>query len=329
MRGLLKRRFTLPVFVIATMVLAAPVGAVASGNHGQRPPAPAANAAPVLSHTKHTISWAKDPGATDFKGAISTGPRGTSNRTTVYTDLSLATSWTPAAPACGRTLYYGVASQGPAGERWTAHEVFIAGPACAPSPPGNLTLPTISGTAAFQQTLNLSPGKWSRATSQTETWEECGVSGPLVCTPRADTAPGDTLALSDYADVYQRVAVLETATGPGGVTSVLSAPTVSVAPPAPIIYRPPVVNGAAVQGQTLTLSVGQWRWGTATSELWEDCTDSSASHCTPVATQPSGTSYVLGASDVGSWIVVIETATGPSGTSTTASQQPLGPVARS
>jgi hypothetical protein len=325
MRGPLNRRFTLPVSVIAAVVLAAPVAAVAAGNHS---PVRPANVAPVLSLTGHTISWVKDPGATDFKGAISTDARGASDRTTAYRDLSLATSWAPAAPACGRTLYYGVASEGPAGERWTAHEVFMAGPACTPSPPVNLTLPTISGTAAFQHTLTVSPGKWSGATSQTETWEECGVSGPLVCAPRANTAPGDTLALSDYADVYQRVALRETATGPGGVTSVLSAPTVSVAPPAPIIYRPPVVNGTAVQGQTLTLSAGQWRWGTASSEVWEDCTDSSAGHCTPVATQPSGTSYVLGASDVGSWIVVVETATGPSGTSTTASQQPLGPVAR-
>jgi hypothetical protein len=93
------------------------------------------NFAPVLYLSGGTIYWSGEPGAATFHGAISTDARGTTDRTTTYTNLGLATSWTPAPPACGQTLYYGVASEGNQGELWTANEVAISGPPCPPPPP--------------------------------------------------------------------------------------------------------------------------------------------------------------------------------------------------
>jgi hypothetical protein len=100
------------------------------------PPKPPAstprNVAPVLHINGGVISWAADKGADTFHGAISTAPRNAAGRKTTYTVLGIVTNWKPATPTCGTTLYYGVASEGRAGEQWTANEVAIAGPKCAP-----------------------------------------------------------------------------------------------------------------------------------------------------------------------------------------------------
>jgi len=101
------------------------------------------NVAPVLQVNGGVISWSADKGADTFHGAISTAPRNAAGRTTTYTVLGIVTSWKPATPACGTTLYYGVASEGQAGEQWTANEVAIAGPTCPPPPTENVA-PTLT-----------------------------------------------------------------------------------------------------------------------------------------------------------------------------------------
>ena len=112
------------------------------------------NVAPVLHVNGGVISWSADKGANTFRGAISTAPRNAAGRTTTYTNLGLVTSWKPATPACGTTLYYGVASEGSAGEQWTANEVAIAGPTCPPPPTENVA-PTLD--------LQIAPRRGSRA----------------------------------------------------------------------------------------------------------------------------------------------------------------------
>ena len=101
------------------------------------------NVAPVLHVNGGVISWSADKGADTFNGAISTAARNAAGRTTTYTNLGLVTSWTPAMPACGTTVYYGVASEGHAGEQWTANEVAITGPTCPPPPIENVA-PTLT-----------------------------------------------------------------------------------------------------------------------------------------------------------------------------------------
>jgi hypothetical protein len=92
----------------------------------------ATNVAPVLRVSGGTISWSAQPGATDFAGAVNTAPGSAPGRTSTYQDLGNATSWTPQ-PQCGQTLYYGVASNGSAGEQWAGREIPITWPACPQS----------------------------------------------------------------------------------------------------------------------------------------------------------------------------------------------------
>ncbi len=115
------------------------------------------NIATVLTVANGVISWPAQPGVTDYKGASSTAPRGQSGRTTTYQDLGNVTSWTPATPGCGTTLYYGVASEGSAGELWSSSEVSVSGPSCG----------QVSGVG-LSMGVGINGGNWggSRASDQ-------------------------------------------------------------------------------------------------------------------------------------------------------------------
>lgn len=282
------------------------------------PPSTPPNSAPVLHVNGGVISWAPDKGADTFHGAISTAPRNAAGRTTTYTVLGVVTSWKPATPPCGTTLYYGVASEGNAGEQWTADEVAIAGPKCGP--PTNLTQPTITGTLEDLQTLTLHPGTWANSTSQTEVWESCPTEGQSVGCQPLDGVIGDTYRPGDN-DVTRSIAVVETATGPGG-TSTTTVWTDPIAPPPPTLdFRdtyPPTISspspGQAMPGQTITLKQGDWAWAwDGLTDEWQACF--TAQNC--VNLQSGGLSYVVTDADVGSFIQVVETAHGNGTTSFT------------
>ena len=213
-------------------------------------------------------------------------------------------------------MYYGVASEGNAGEQWTANEVAIAGPKCGP--PTNLTQPTITGTFEDLQTLTLHPGTWANSTSQTEVWESCPTQGQSAgCQPRAGVT-GDTWRTGDV-DVGSSIAVVETATGPGG-TRTTTVWTDPIAPPPPTLdfrdTHPPSITspspGQATPGQTITLQQGGWAWASGgLTDEWQACF--AAERC--VDRQSGGTSYVVTEADVGTFIQVVETAHG-NGTAT-------------
>jgi hypothetical protein len=104
--------------------------------------------APTVTLSGGKVSWTAQPGVTDFKGSISTAARGSATRTTTYQDEGTASSFTPATPAAGQTLYYGVASEGSAGELWSSNEVSISGPAVAPAPVVTTPAPVASAPVA-------------------------------------------------------------------------------------------------------------------------------------------------------------------------------------
>jgi hypothetical protein len=113
-------------------------------------PGAPANVSPVLHLNGHTISWANDRGANDFKGAICTDARGTSDRNCAIVDpagsTKLQTNWTVPTPSRCGPLYYGVASEGSAGELWTNTEVVINWTAgCNVAPTGLRQLSDRSG----------------------------------------------------------------------------------------------------------------------------------------------------------------------------------------
>jgi hypothetical protein len=90
---------------------------------------------------------------------------------------------------------------------------------------------------------------------------------------------------------------------------------------APKNSSPPTISGSATEGQTLTESQGSWTASpTSYSYQWADC-DSSGQNCSPIQGATAQT-YTLTAGDVGSTIVVEETASNASGNSAPALSSP-------
>ena len=83
----------------------------------------------------------------------------------------------------------------------------------------------------------------------------------------------------------------------------------SVVGTAPVNSAPPTITGSAIEGQTLTVSVGTWTGSTPMnrSYRWRRC-DATGAGCVDIA-GASATSYVLVATDVGHTIKVGETVT--------------------
>jgi hypothetical protein len=176
--------------------------------------------------------------------------------------------------------------------------------------------------------LTLTPGAWANTTSQTETWESCvgdlehlGAVATGPCTPIA--VDGDAYAISSRDD-FDSIAVVETATGPGGTSNyTIEAPEVE--PPPSVTFRdttPPRLSApgpnTASPGQTITLYTGNWAFGSVTKTEWQLCF--SVTKCVDINPQPTGDTWVVpsGAGDehLNGWFVqVYVTATG-AGTTT-------------
>lgn len=91
---------------------------------------------------------------------------------------------------------------------------------------------------------------------------------------------------------------------------------VHVNTPVPTNSSPPKISGSAVQGQTLSLTHGNWgNSPTGYSDQWEAC-DASGANCRPMATA-TGATYTLTGNDVSHTIRVSESASNPTGTSST------------
>ncbi len=185
----------------------------------------------------------------------------------------------------------------------------------SPMPPTNTTAPSISGTAQQGQTLTASNGSWSGSpTSYAYQWQDCS-SGCSNITG----ATGSTYAVQG-SDVGDTIDVIVTATNAGGSGSALSTQTATVVPPAPSNSTAPAISGQAVQGQALTASNGSWS-GRPTSYAyqWQDC-NSTGGSCVSVS-GASSSIYTLQASDVGSTMRVVVTATNAGGSAAASSAQ--------
>jgi FG-GAP repeat len=186
-----------------------------------------------------------------------------------------------------------------------------------PTPPSEVSLPTISGTPAADQMLTESHGRWSNSpTSYTYQWEDCGGSGGN-CSPISG-ATGQTYTLV-AGDIGHTIEVQETATNAGGSSGALSSnPTPVIAvPPPPANVSLPTISGVDDQDQTLTESQGSWSNSPSSySYQWKDC-DRSGANCSAIP-EATGQTYTLTSADVGHTVVVFETAMNLGGSSTAA-----------
>jgi hypothetical protein len=197
-----------------------------------------------------------------------------------------------------------------------------------PSPPSNIALPAVSGSAVEGQTLTASAGTWAGSpTSYGYQWEDCNSLGEGCLSISQATTSNYKLAASDVGDTLR---VVVTAGNAGGSTQISSVASSTVVPLAPSSTALPAVSGSAVEGQTLSASSGTWT-GSPTSYgyQWEDC-NTTGEACANVS-GATAASYKLAASDVGHTlrVVVVASNAGGSAQASSAASGMVVPVAPS
>jgi hypothetical protein len=188
-----------------------------------------------------------------------------------------------------------------------------------PAAPANTAPPSVIGSAVEGQTLTASTGTWTGSpTSFAYQWEDCDAAGGSCSNVSGATDSSYKLAASDVGHTLR---VVVTANNAGGSTPASSAVTATVAPipippppppPAPTNTGPPGVSGSAVEGETLSASSGTWT-GSPTSYAyqWQDC-NALGEGCLSVS-GAMASSYTLAASDVGSTVRVVVSASNAGG----------------
>jgi hypothetical protein len=176
--------------------------------------------------------------------------------------------------------------------------------------PVNTVPPVVNGVPRDGETLSLTPGTWTGATSPaTYQWQQCDpVSGGCSDIPGQT---GLTVTL-DSSEVGQQIQVVEMESNAVGSSSAVSNQTAPVAAlnGGPVNVTAPTISGSAVQGQSLTADPGTWDdQGAAMSFTyqWSRC-DVDGQNCSTIDGATAQT-YLLGSADVGSTIYVTVTAT--------------------
>lgn len=211
--------------------------------------------------------------------------------------------------------------------------------------PTNTAAPTISGAAAYGQTLTASPGTWSGTApiSYAYQWQRCNSSGGSCANISGATS---TTYQAAAADVGDTVLVKVTATNSAGSASANSAISSVVTAVAPSNTSSPTISGRLTAGQTVTASSGTWSGDTPITYRyhWQRC-NSSGGSCVNISGATSQT-YQLVSADVSSTVKAVVMATNPGGsvnassaasgvvvaalpptiTSVSHSNQPSGPV---
>jgi unsaturated rhamnogalacturonyl hydrolase len=199
-----------------------------------------------------------------------------------------------------------------------------------PLPPGNITVPAISGDTTQAQTLTESHGVWSNSpNSYTYQWVDCDPSGGTCAAIPGASRQSYTLAASDVGHTIRVVEIAGNAGGAGspatsGATGAVAAFPAPPSKPAsePVNSLPPVISGMTVVGHKLSSSTGAWS-GTPSisySYQWALCT----SACSAIA-GATGSSYALTGADPDAKIAVVVTASNSAGR-TRASSREVGPV---
>jgi hypothetical protein len=192
------------------------------------------------------------------------------------------------------------------------------------APPANAAAPTVSGTAVAGNTLTANAGTWTAGGDALTSyqWLACDAAGSNCHALSGSTGPTYVVTTSDAGST---LAVTVTVADAGGSTSATSAPTAVVVLPSPANLAAPSVSGTPRAGLTLTADPGMWAAGAdaVTSYRWLAC-DAAGLNCHSLSAASERT-YVAGADDVGSTLVVSVTVTDGGG-STSATSAPTAVV---
>jgi len=181
----------------------------------------------------------------------------------------------------------------------------------APSPPVNTHPPTVEGIAEEGQTLTASNGSWSGVSlSYSYQWQSCNSAGE-ACT-NIEGADGASYVVA-AGEAGGTLRVLVSAENNAGKASAASAPSPVVGIGPPLNTRPPVIEGAAKVGLTLSANTGSWL-GTGPlsySYQWQSC-DALGEGCIAIAGANSST-LLLSPEDLDTTLELTVTATNVAG----------------
>ena len=185
--------------------------------------------------------------------------------------------------------------------------------------PVDTSLPTISGTTRDGETLTAKAESWTGLVPITFAyqWTRCNSAGGECADIGSATEAKYKLS---HEDVGRTLRVAVGATNSAGGDGATSAQTATIEALKPSNTSAPTVSGTTEEGQTLTASPGSWE-GTPTISYvyqWQDC-DSLGEGCVDIA-GASSSSYTLQASDVGSTVRVVVTASNAGGSASASSE---------
>ncbi len=192
-----------------------------------------------------------------------------------------------------------------------------AGAHRASGAPSDVSAPTLKGSAVDGKKLRAKPGEWSGAKpiSYTYGWQLCNAVGGECSTL---STQGSALVLTSQ-DVGHTVRAVVRAGNGAGSESATSAPSAKVLPATPRRKKLPVLEGAAQDGQVLTVGEGTWRGSQPMgfSYQWQSCVGRTCSDI-PGATQRS---YRAATAQIGQKLRVLVTATNEAGSAVAASKR--------
>lgn len=181
-----------------------------------------------------------------------------------------------------------------------------------PPAPENETSPTISGSAAVGKKLTADPGEWSgNPTSFSYQWFSCDVN--FEDCPDISGATGQTYVVQ-AAELGRFIGVEVVASNVNGDSFPADSDVIGPVSGPPANLTAPEITGTAEAGQTLTVSQGTWSGNpTGFTFQWYSC-DNALASCTAIPAA-FGSSYQVGAQDVGRRLVAGVVATNADGNS--------------
>jgi uncharacterized repeat protein (TIGR01451 family) len=196
----------------------------------------------------------------------------------------------------------------------TASNSMSGTPGAPAAPPVNLVVPVITGVTTVGQVLTSTTGTWTGSPAPTYTyqWRRCDLLGANCSDIPSATAATYTLVGADAGATMRVVVTATNIAGSGTGTSLQTAMVASL----PVNTVLPSISGVTVAGQTISVGVGVWS-GTPVPTYtyqWQRC-DAAGSSCVDILSA-TGSTFVLGAPDVGATIRVSVTGTNLVGNAT-------------
>lgn len=195
------------------------------------------------------------------------------------------------------------------------------------SEPITLTLPSISGLIAVDEVLTADRGLVAAfpLPTYTQQWQACTATDITTCAPiDGATALTYTVKESDVGKYFRIMVTASNNLGVKGSPSALTAIAIKTSLPANTVA--PVISGAPIDRQTLTLASGTWSGvpTPTTAAQWQVCTDAAGSNCTDISGATTATLKITFA-DLGKYFRAKVTSTNRIG-AVSANSNLLGPV---